>query len=430
MPLTAAEVRNARPGEKAYKMGDSAGLYLFVTPAGARSWRLKYRYGGKEKLLTFGLFPDVGLADARERRDDARKLLRAKIDPGAIVAPELVALSKTFETVAREWHEAERPRWSPSTAVRIMNRFVADLFPDLGSKEVSAITGPDILAALRKIEKRGSIETAKRVRGYVHCVFERAIGEHLLPGDDPRNPAEKIGKALKPTPRGSKQPALVDVAALLALQRSVDRSTSGPAVKLASRLLALTIVRVGVLRAAKWDEFTGIDWDEPDAEARDAVWKIPAARMKLEVAEKSETAYDHDVPLPAQAVAILRAMRRLTGRCDFVFPSARSARRPMSDAALSSLYKRRGYRGRHVPHGWRAAFSTVMNERAVVLDREGDRLVIDLMLAHAPKGMSASEFAYNRAKYSSRRREIATVWADLICKGIDDPHDVLMGQVR
>lgn len=426
MALTAAEVRNARPGEKPYKLGDGGGLFLYVTPAGARSWRMKYRFAGKEKLIGFGLYPEVSLAEARDRREEARKLLRQDKDPGTererSKRAAVTAAANTFEPIARAWHEAEKARWSPLQAVKVMQALERDVFPYIGTAAIGEITGPDLLTVLRRIEDRGSIETAKRVRGYIHAVFRRAKAEHKVA----LNPAADIGDALRRTPKGAKQPAITDVKALIALQKAVDRSTSGAQVKLGSRLLAMTVVRVGVLRAAPWDEFAGIDWAQPDAPAPDALWRIPAGRMKLEVEEKGEAAYDHDVPLSTQAVEVLRALRVLTGRCDLVFPSQRSTRVPMSDAALSTLYKRRGFQGRHVPHGWRAAFSTIMNEQA----NEGDRLVIDLMLAHVPKGMSASEFAYNRARYSARRRELAQAWADLITDGLDAPMALLGGQAR
>lgn len=424
MTLTNAEAKAARAGERDYKLGDSGGLYLFVTTKGAKSWRMKYRFGGKEKRLTFGLYPEVSLAEARNKRDEARKLLRDNRDPVVEerrrAAAEIAAAGATFETIARAWHEDEKPRWSTGQANLIMRAFERDVFPGIGKLPVRDIDGPMLLTELRKIERRGAIETAKRVRGYVSAVFERAIGEHHIE----KNPAAKIGKSLKKTPIGSKQPAITDLAELLELQGVVDRSTSNPTTKLASRLLALTAVRVGVLRTATWDEIEGIDWDQPDADAPEAVWRIPAERMKLEVQDKGDEAFGHDVPLPPQAVAALRALRVLTGRLTLLFPSEVSTRQPMSDAALSTLYKRVAagkYKGRHVPHGWRSAFSTLMNQRAADLEREGDRAVIDLMLAHVPPGMSSSEYAYNRARYSKQRRDLGSAWADMISEGLAAP---------
>lgn len=430
MPLTTVQVRSATGREKGYKLADSGGLYLFVTPKGAKSWRFKYRFGGREKRLTFGLFPEVSLAEARQRRDDARALLRENKDPVTEAERRAAAASAAagaiFEKVAREWHQDEKARWSPGQASRVLRALERDIFPVLGKLPVADITGPMILAELRKIEQRGAIETAKRVRGYVSGVFARAEAEHLVDDD----PTRKIGRALRPTVKGAKQPAIVELEGLKALQTAVDLSTSNPVTKLASRLLALTSVRVGVLRSATWAEFEGIDWQNAASDTSAAVWKIPANRMKLEVAGKSDSAFDHDVPLAPQAVDVLRALKPLTGRIDLLFPSTKSTRVPMSDSAISSLYKRSGYRGRMVPHGWRSAFSTIMNERAVELDREGDRIAIDLMLAHVPQGMSASEFAYNRARYAKRRRDLALTWAEMITAGLAPPSALTGDQVR
>lgn len=421
MPLTAAQVRNASPTDKPYKLADGGGLYLWVSPTGAKSWRMKYRYGGKEKVLTFGLFGDVSLAEARDMREAAKRLLRAHKDPAIEARLEkhrtIAAAGATFEASAREWHADEQPRWSKGQAVLVLRALERDVFPEIGKLPIADIDGPTVLRMLRKIERRGAIETAKRVRGYVSATFVRAKGEHLVK----TNPAAEVGRALKPTPRGVKQPALTTLPELLALQIAVDQSTSGPLVKLASRLLALTGVRVGVLRTALWAEFSGIDWEAPAAPAPSATWRIPAERMKLDPDAKGDEAFDHDVPLPPQAVAVLHALRPLTGRLALLFPSAKSTREPMSDAAISTTYKRLGFKGRHVPHGWRAAFSTIMNEWAIEHGREGDRLMVDLMLAHRPAGMSGSEFAYNRAKYAKRRRELAAVWADMVTEGLTPP---------
>ena len=431
MPLTAVQARNARAGEKGYKLADEKGLHLYVSPTGAKSWRMKYRFGGKEKLLTFGQFPEVSLAEARDRRDAARVTLRNDKDP-AIEAERdrraaIAAIGATFQASALAWHEDERPRWSPRHAVVVMNALNRDVFPDLGKLPIADVDGPLILKALRKIERRGSIETAKRVLGYMSAIFVRAKGEHLVAV----NPTTDLINALKPTPRGSKQPALTDLPDLMTLQRIVDASTSNPTPKLASRLLAMTAVRVGVLRTATWDEFEGIDWADIDAPAPAALWRISAERMKLEVEHKGDEAFDHDVPLPAAAVDALRALHQMTGRGKLLFPGNLAAKEPMSDAALSTLYKRMDggrYKGRHVPHGWRSAFSTNMNEWAMEHGKEGDRLLIDLMLAHRPKGVSGSEFAYMRAKFKERRRTLAETWAAMITEGLAHPYDLIRDQ--
>jgi integrase len=426
MALSALEAQNAKACGRDYKIVDSNGLYLFVSKAGGKSWRYKYRFGGKEKLLTLGRFPTVSLAAARKRKDWARSLIADGRDPAVEAEKEkkalIVASGTTFRSVGEAWYADERPGWSGSHAVRVSNRLEKDIYPEFGRLPVSQIDSPMILAALRKIELRGSVETARRVRGYVEAIFDRAIGESLIDGDT--NPAVRVAKGLKKPKKGAKQPALTQIPLLIELQRDVDRSTSNILTKLASRLLALTLVRVGVVIGATWDEFEGIDWDKPDSPSPNAVWRISAARMKLEVDDKQNEAFGHDVSLTRQAVDVLRAIHLISGMRDLVFPGDKSWRIPMSDAAISTMYKRMrggGYKGRMVPHGWRSAFSTIMNERAAELERDGDRLIIDTVLAHVPRGMSASEWAYNRARYFKPRARLLRVWCDMISEGVEDP---------
>ncbi|MES2497093.1 MAG: integrase arm-type DNA-binding domain-containing protein [Pseudomonadota bacterium] len=431
MALTDTAIRNAEKRSKDYKLADSAGLYLFVTSKGAKSWRFKYRFADKEKRLTFGLYPDVKLKEARDRRDEARAILRDGKDPAVEIERRrqdaIAAAGMTFKLVAEDWIKDEGPRWSASHLKRVRFRLERDIYPRLGELPISEITGRAVLAELRKIEKRGSIETAKRVRGYVLAIFKRAKGEHLIKREAVTE-IEDIGAALKPTPPGAKQPALVKVAQLIELQQDIDRSTSDAQTKLCSRLVALTVVRIGVLRTATWSEFSGIDWDDPDAPSPGALWEIPAARMKLEVEDKGNVAFGHDVPLSHQAVQCLRALRVINGRWDLLFPGALNRREPMSDSAVSSMYKRiraGHYKSRMVPHGWRSAFSTIMNERAAEKERDGDRMIIDIMLAHVPEGMSASEWAYNRARYLKPRRDLGQVWANMITAGLSDPFSLI-----
>jgi integrase len=429
LALTVIEARNAKPAERDYKLSDSGGLYLFVTTKGAKSWRYKYRQPGtgKERRLTFGLFPDVSLAEARDKRDAARALVRDGKDP-AVEAEKakhaaIAAAGATFQTVADQWIADASPQWSQAHHDRVRFRMERDVYKEIGKLPIGDITGPMVLRILRKIEARGSIETAKRVKGYIVAVFDRAEGEHLVDGAAVLA-MTRLGKALKPTPVGSKQPSLTTVPELLEFQLSVERSRGDLTTKILSRLVALTVVRIGVLRQATWDEFEGIDWDDPNDPAPDAIWRISASRMKLEVEDKGNEAFGHEVPLPRQAVALLRVLRILTGRYTLLFPSGRKTSVPLSDAALSGLYKKmRGgaYKGRMVPHGWRSAFSTIMNERAAELEADSHRMLIDMMLSHVPKGMSASEWAYNRARYLKPRRELGQAWADIITDGLPNP---------
>ena len=430
MPLTDLQARKAQPRDKEYKLSDSEGLYLFVTVKGFKSWRFKYRFAGKEKRLIFGSYPEVTLAAAREARDQARRLLREHRDPAVEDRKKKMAAhaaaGATFESVARRWHEDQRSRWSPLQSTKVRQALERDVYPQFGMLPLIDIDPPIVLAMLRRVEKRGAIDTAKRIRQHVSAVFGYGIAEGICAND----PAASVGRALKPNPRGGKQPAVKNLEAARELLTRMEASTSGPLTKLASRLLALTAVRPGIVRAASWKEFEGIDWSDPDTMATGAVWRIPAERMKLELEDKDDEAFEHVVPLPRQAVDVLHAIRRLSGRIDYLFPSVRSTRAPMSANTIGYMYARNGYSGRHVPHGWRATFSTIMNERAVVERSPDDRAIIDGMLAHKLKGVSASEEAYNRALHMPRRRELAEVWARLLCDGLAAPETLLSGQQR
>lgn len=411
MPLTDVQARKAAPRDKDYKLTDSGGLYLFVTRKGHKSWRLKYRFAGKEKRLVVGAYPEMPLAAARDARDAARRLLREHKDPATEQRKRRLAAhaaaGATFKRVALEWHEAQKPRWSPVQARKVEQALRRDVFPAFGALPLIDVDGPMILRMLRQVEARGAIDTAKRIRQHVSAVFSYAMAEGVAAAD----PAASIGRALKPTPRGGKQPALKDLKEARALLRAMEASTSSPLTKLASRLLALTAVRPGIVRSARWEEFEGVDWSAPEAPAPSALWRISAERMKLELDDKGDDAFEHVVPLPPQAVEVLHAVRRLSGRFDYLFTSVRSTRTPMSENTIGYMYARNGYSGRHVPHGWRATFSTIMNERSAAQRKVEDRAIIDAMLAHKPKGLSAAEMAYNRALHMDRRRELAAEWA-------------------
>jgi len=270
--LTDAKARSAKAGDKDYKLGDSGGLYLFVTRNGYKSWRLKYRFAEKEKRLVFGPYPEVSIAEARERRDAARRLLRDHCDPGVELLKQRAAAHSshdaTFERVARSWHESQKALWAPVHASDVIRSLERDIFPSLGALPVRDIDVPFVLQTLRKIEARDAIETAKRVRQRMSAVFVYAISEGIASAD----PAAIVAKALKPKRKGKKQPAILDVEELRALLRATDESGASPVTKLASRLLALTAVRPGVIRGASWDEFEGLDGDK-------AIWRIPADRM-------------------------------------------------------------------------------------------------------------------------------------------------------
>ncbi len=402
--LTDAAVKAAKPKERAYKLTDAGGLVLFVAPTGSKLWRLRYTFQGKEKLLSFGPYPSVSLAGAREQRDAAKTLLRSGKDPSLEKKLRRAAgagdFAGSFEAIARDWHARNTPTWTERHAQDVLDSLEGGVFPVLGKLPINEITPPMVLGVLRAIEARPALETARRVRQRMSAVFVYAIALGVGTND----PAAIVKGAMAPMVKG-RQPAITDLVAAREVLARVEAIPAHPATKLGNRLLALTVVRPGELRAARWAEFEGLDGSEP-------LWRVPAERMKAK--------REHLVPLARQAVAVLTAMRPLTGRCPFVFPSSRHAHRPMSENAIGYLLNRAGYHGRHVPHGWRATFSSVMNET-----HRADRHVIDLMLAHAPQ--DKTEAAYNRAIHLARRREIAQEWADLLLEGAAEPASVLRG---
>ena len=408
--LTDVAIRNAQPRAKRFKLADAHGLYLEVLPTGSKSWRWKYRFAGVEKRLTFGPYPLITIKRARELRDEARAVLFGGTDPGAQrrAARTQVKYGETFEAIARSWHAQKKASLTDRYAEQVLARLEANIFPHLGRLPIREITPPLVLEACRRIEQRGAATMAHEVRGHVSEVFVWAIAAGIAESD----PAAIIRRALAPMPSG-RRPALVTVAEareLLAKIEALPRAQ--PGTKLASRLLALTAVRPGPLRLAEKAEFEDLDGDAP-------LWRIPAAKMKLSLRNKGDRAFDFVVPLAPAAVAIVREAMDLTGgpasKQKLLFPGV-SRRAPISDSTLSQLYLDAGYRGRHVPHGWRATFSTIMNERAANAGRPEDRAIIDLMLAHMRDDVEA---AYNRAAYLGRRRELACEWAQLL----EAPHD-------
>ncbi len=417
--LTDKAVRAAAPKEKAYKLSDSAGLFLHVTPKGHKSWRFKFRFENQEQLLTLGSYPEVSLAEAREKRNDAKKLLREGRDPRhAAKRAKLIGERgkfRTLEEAAREWHAMQLPSWKPVHADDVITSLERDIFPHLGRMPMDEIDKPLLLSVLKGIESRGAIETARRVKQRVASIYRyvNAYGAKL------DNPAADINEALAPLPPSKRYPALLNVDAIKVMLGDIDRAGASPITRLGARFLALTAQRPGMVRHMEWNEISGIDWGNPLSDSCDALWIVPGEKMKQELHLRTDEAFDHKIPLSRQAVETLRGVRLLTGRARYVFPNARSGTEPITENAIGYLYNREGYKGRHVPHGWRSSFSTIMNEQA---ERElgadlrllADRLIIDLMLAHTPAGMSATELRYNRARYMDRRRELAQRWANMI----------------
>ncbi len=409
--LNDAKLRGARPREKAYKLTDSHRLYLEVKPSGGKLWRWNYSYGGKQKSMNFGIYPMISLLDARAKRDEAYAVLCDGHDPAVLkklrIEANQEAGRQTFERVAQQWHENAKSQWAAIHAADIIRSLERDVFPTIGALPITQLTPPLVMGVLREVEARGSIETAKRIRQRISAVFVYAIAEGITKDD----PAEKLGAALKPQRKG-RQPAITDIVPLRKMILAAEEDYARPVTRLALRFLALTAVRPSELRGARWDEFEALNDLAP-------LWRIPSARMKGDFDRKEEMEGDHLVPITPQGLAVLRALWPLTGSGELLFPSNRHTHRPMSENAIGYLLNRAGYHGHHVPHGFRAAFSTIMNEWAEREGKEHDRKVIDLMLAHVPTGKV--EGAYNRAAYMHRRRELATIWAGLLSDGLPDP---------
>jgi integrase len=432
--LTDPKIKAAKPREKAYKLSDTGQLFLHVTPAGGRHWRMNYTFGkndqGKpaQKTLSFGSYPKLTLLDARRKRDEAKDLLDDGLDPAVQRRVASKARSEanenTFEVIARRWHDLRKPTWSAVHAADVLRSLERDVFPDVGELPIATIESPKLLAVLNEVEQRGAIETAHRLRQRLSDIFVYAIATGVAKAD----PAASLGKALRKKPRAKKQPSIIDgcrtqderIAKVRQLMIDCEAERCRASTKLALRLIALTAVRPNEIQGARWAELEGLDGTAP-------LWRIPAARMKGDEDRKAEEHGDHLVPLSSHAVAVIRALRPLTGGYELMFPSERHVHRPISENTLRALLIRAGYYQRHVPHGFRAAFSTIMNERPKAADgrHEGDRAVIDLMLAHVPK--DKVEGAYNRADYMPRRRELAQEWGDLLV-GDMWPPEVHLGQ--
>lgn len=402
MPLTDTAVRNAKPGmkpakgaepakptTKPYRLSDERGLYLEVTPAGGKYWRFKYRFEGIEKRLALGVFPDVPLKMARERRDEARKLLADGIDPSehrkATKSARADRAANSFEVVAREWFGKMAPTWNAAHGDRIIRRLERDIFPWIGGTPVADVAAPELLAVLRRIEGRGALETAHRALQNCGQVFRYAIAT----GRAERDPSGDLRGALPPV-KGQHFAAVTDPKRLAEILRMLDGYEGTFAVKCALRLAPLVFVRPGELRNARWAD---IDLDA-------AEWRYTV----------SKTNTPHIVPLATQAVEILRELHKLTGTGTFVFPSARSASRPMSDNAILAAMRRLGVPKEEMTgHGFRAVARTILDE---VLGVRPD--LIEHQLAHAVRDPNGR--AYNRTAHLPERRKMMQQWGDWLDK--------------
>jgi integrase len=431
--LTDAKVRGAKGTGAAYKLSDGEQLYLHVSSTGGRVWRMNYQFGRndrgapRQKTLTIGGYPAISLSEARQARDQAKSLLAKGVEPKPDHlfrrADPIEDKRPKFEQIARDWYKLQVPRWSKVHAKDVLVRLVEDVFPALGARPIADITAPDVYQLLQAVVERGAIETAHRLCQRISAIFIYAIALGAVTA----NPAAGLVIALPRKPKVKAQPAVTDLGDLRQLLVDCEAERCRAPTKLAMRFLALTAVRPNELHGARWEEFEDLDGDEP-------LWRIPAARMKGDKDRKEEVGGDHLVPLVPASVAILRCMMELTGDLVLVWPSDRHPHRKMSDNTLRALLIRAGYYQRHVPHGFRAAFSTIMNGRCERAWRKSghegispDRAIIDLMLAHVPQGTSGSEGAYNRASYMPRRRELAQEWADALLADMWPP-EIHMGR--
>lgn len=387
MPLTDTAIRTAKPSSKPIRMFDGGGLYLEISPAGGKLWRLKYRYGGKEKRLALGAYPEISLKDARERREDARKLLANDVDPSdarkAQKAAKNERAANSFEVIAREWFEKNRSTWAPSHGEKILRRLEKDVFPWLGSRPIAEITAADVLTVLRRIEGRGTLDTAHRAAGNCSQVFRYAIAT----GRAERDPVPDLRGALPPA-RGSNFAAITDPAKVGELLRAIDAFQGTFVVQCALRLAPMLFVRPGELRQAQWEDF--------DLER--AEWRYLVPKTKTE----------HSVPLARQAKAILKELHPLTGHGKYVFPG-RDPQKSMSEAAVNAALRRMGYdtKTEITGHGFRAMARTILHEELHIKPE-----VIEHQLAH--KVPDALGTAYNRTKFLKERASMMQDWADFL----------------
>ncbi len=389
MALTDTAIRNAKPGDKSLKLADEKGLFLLIHPNGSKYWRQKYRYNGKEKTLAHGVYPDVGLKDARERRDAARKLLADGIDPGenrkVQKSAKVERAANSFEVIAREWFAKNRESWAVSHADKIIARLENDVFPWLGGKAIAEITAPDVLSVLRRIEGRGTIDTAHRAKSNISQVMRYAIAT----GKAERDPCPDLRGALPPL-RHDNFASITEPAKVAELLRAMDAFSGTFVVKSALLLAPLLFVRPGELRKALWAD---IDLDK-------AEWRYFVTKTKTE----------HSVPLASQAVAILKDLHALTGHGANVFPG-RDPKKCMSEAAVNAALRRMGYdtKTEITGHGFRAMARTILHEE---LHQKPE--VIEHQLAH--KVPDANGTAYNRTKFLKDRKAMMQIWADYLGK--------------
>ena len=386
MPLSATQVKRSAPRAKSFKLFDGEGMFLLVHPNGSKYWRLKYRFGDKQKTLALGVFPYVSLAQARERRFEAKKLLADGVDPGAARRAEKAAQAgkESFEAIAREWYAQNVENWSESYSTKLLRRLEVDAFPWIGTRPIDEIDAPELLRLLRRVESRGAVDMAHRIKQYCGQVFRYAI----VTGRAGRDPTADLRGALKPT-KVKHLASITDPKAIGPLLRAIEGYQGAFVTRCALQLAPLVFVRPGELRRAEWPE---CDFDALE-------WRIPPERMKAGA--------PHVVPLSEQAIEILEDIHPLTGQGRYVFPARGSGDKPMSENTVNGALRRLGYSGAEMTgHGFRSMASTLLNEQG------WNRDAIERQLAHAERDNVRA--AYNYADYLPERRRMMQAWADYL----------------
>ena len=387
MALTNTRINNAKPGDKPYKLSDGGGLHILIMISGNKSWRFSYRFNGKQKLLTIGLYPHVSLVDARESRDKAKKLLADGFDPNEVKKAKLLQdkeeTANTFESVALEWHEKRKRNWAKKTADKTMSMLKRLIFPFIGSTAMTKLKPAELRSAIQKIESRGNIETAHRALQVCGQISRFAIATDRATMDL----SSVLKGALTPL-KIKHHSSITDPSKVSQLLLDIDGYTGAYLTQQALRLAPLIFVRPGELRHAEWSE---IDLEKNE-------WKIPGEKMKMKL--------PHIVPLSRQAISILQDIKQQAGASKYIFPCVTGIKRPMSENTINMALKRMGYEGKHTAHGFRSMASTILHEQGWRHD------VIELQLAHKIGNQVSA--AYNYATYIPERQEMMQHWADYL----------------
>ncbi|HHS9739330.1 TPA: tyrosine-type recombinase/integrase [Raoultella ornithinolytica] len=384
MPLTDLEIRRSKPLDKPYTLNDGNGLSLLIEPNGSKGWRFRYRFDGKPKMLSLGTYPLTSLTEARQKRDEAKKLVAAGINPSDVRKRDKQyrqnEISNTFEAIAREWYEKRIDRWSASYSEEMLKTFEADVFPYIGGRPIADIKPMELMGVLSRLDERGATEKLRKVRQRCGEVWRYAI----VTGRAEYNPAPDLASAF--SPHKKEHYAFLKTEELPEFFRTLNTYSGSIVVKLAMRLQVLTGLRPGELRQGEWSE---IDFDK-------RIWEVPPARMKKR--------RPHCVPLSDQAIAILEQLKPVTGQYLYIFPGRIHHSKPISEMAMNVLIRRIGYAGRVTGHGFRHTMSTILHEQGY------NTAWIETQLAHVDK--NSIRGTYNHAQYLDGRREMLQWYAD------------------